>query len=210
MAAAYERIHNAILEQIRGGKLQPGDKLPSERELAHRYKVSLMTARHAVTLLQQGGYVTRRVGSGTFVAPATSGGQRLQDPHELVSNKLTCRVVSVQLLQDDAIRPEPMEDQSCGVITRTWSSGSHRVIDEQVWLPAGTERELRKFGTTPLLAWLATDDLFARETIEAAVVGGAAALRLTQTLFDAAQVAVAHRVAVCNGDKVRLQRIIQR
>jgi GntR family transcriptional regulator len=51
MAAAYLRIHQTILEQIRSGKLLPGDKLASERDLATKYEVSLMTARHAVSML---------------------------------------------------------------------------------------------------------------------------------------------------------------
>jgi DNA-binding GntR family transcriptional regulator len=60
------------------------------------------------------------------------------------------------------------------------------------------------------LSWLALDGLFAKETIEAIVVQGTAVLRLTQTLYDGSQRAVAHRVALCQGDRMRIQRIIQR
>ncbi len=210
MAAAYVRIHQAILEQIRSGKLQPGDKLASERDLAAKFEVSLMTARHAVSLLQQEGCVIRRVGSGTFVAPATSGGQRLQDPHELFSGKLSGRLAAAQILAEGALLPEAMAGQSCGLLSRVWLAGSARVIEEQIWIPATSERELRKLGTTPLLSWLALDGLFAKETIEAIVVQGTAVLRLTQTLYDGSQRAVAHRVALCQGDRMRIQRIIQR
>lgn len=210
MAAAYVRIHQAILEQIRSGKLQPGDKLASERDLAAKFEVSLMTARHAVSMLQQEGCVIRRVGSGTFVAPATSGGQRLQDPHELFSGKLVGRLAAAQILAAGALLPEPMAGQNCGLVSRVWTLGSARLIEEQIWIPAASERDLRKLGTTPLLAWLTVDGLFAKETIEAVVVQGAAVLRLTHTLYDGSQSAVAHRVALCQGDRMRVQRIIQR
>jgi DNA-binding GntR family transcriptional regulator len=210
MAAAYVRIHQAILEQIRSGKLQPGDKLASERDLAAKFEVSLMTARHAVSVLQQEGFVIRRVGSGTFVAPSTTGGQRLQDPHELFNGKLTCRLAASQLLAEGALLPEPMSGQTCGLLSRVWLSGAARIIEEQIWIPATNERELRKLGTAPLIAALGLDDLFAKETIEAVGVQGTAVLRLTQTLYDGAQRAVAHRVAFCQGDRIRVQRIIQR
>jgi DNA-binding transcriptional regulator YhcF (GntR family) len=210
MAAAYLRIHQAISEQIRAGKLQPGDKLPSERDLAARFGVSLMTARHAVSMLQQEGSVIRRVGSGTFVAPATSGGQRLQDPHELCSSRLVGRLAALQLLAEGALLPQPMAGQACGVASRVWTAGAVRVIEEQIWIPAGNEKDLRKLGATPLLAWLTVDGLFARETIEAVVVHGSSMLRITHTLYDGSQRAVAHRVALCLGDRIRVQRIIQR
>lgn len=210
MAAAYVRIHQAILEQIRSGKLLPGKKLASERDLAAQFGVSLMTARHAVSVLQQEGYVIRRVGSGTFVAPATSGGQRLQDPHELVNGKVVGRLVSAQLLAEGALVPEAMTGQACGLVTRHWIVGTSKVVEEQIWLPATNERELRKLGTTPLLAWLGIEGIFARETIEAVVVAGGAVLRLTQTLFDASQTVVAYRVTLGEAERVRVQRLIQR
>ena len=210
MAAAYLRIHQAISEQIRSGKLQPGDKLPSERDLAARFGGSNMTARHAVAQLQQEGSVIRRVGSGTFVAPATSGGQRLQDPHELCGSKLVVRLAAAQMLAEGAVLPPPLAGQTCGMLSRVWTAGAARVIEEQIWLPARNERELRKVAGTPLLTWLAAQDLFAKETIEAVVIQGSAMLRITQTLYEGSQRVVAHRVALCLADRVRMQRIIQR
>jgi DNA-binding transcriptional regulator YhcF (GntR family) len=210
MAAAYVRIHQAILEQIRSGKLLPGKKLASERDLAAQFGVSLMTARHAVSVLQQEGHVIRRVGSGTFVAPATSGGQRLQDPHELANGKVVGRLVSAQLLAEGALVPEAMAGQACGLVTRHWSAGTSKVVEEQIWLPSTSERELRKIGTTPLLAWLAIEGMFARETIESIVVQGAAVLRLTQTLYDGSQNVVAYRVTLGQAERVRVQRLIHR
>jgi GntR family transcriptional regulator len=66
---AYKRIQADILEQIEHGDLKPGDAVDSERELARIHNVSLMTARHALAVLERDGVVRRRRGSGTFVAP---------------------------------------------------------------------------------------------------------------------------------------------
>jgi GntR family transcriptional regulator len=66
---AYKKIQAAIIKRIEGGQLKPGDAVDSERELARLHKVSLMTARHALTTLECEGMVQRRRGAGTFVAP---------------------------------------------------------------------------------------------------------------------------------------------
>ena len=66
---AYQRIQNAIREQIELRNLRPGDAVDSERELAKVHHVSLMTARHALACLEREGVVHRRRGAGTFVAP---------------------------------------------------------------------------------------------------------------------------------------------
>ncbi|MGD0362840.1 MAG: GntR family transcriptional regulator [Bryobacteraceae bacterium] len=65
---AYKRIQSALQSRIEAGELQPGDAVPSERELARMHDVSLMTARHALAEMEREGLVDRRRGSGTFVA----------------------------------------------------------------------------------------------------------------------------------------------
>ena len=52
---------------IRSGELAPGDKLPSEPELAHDRAVSRSSMRAAITMLEEEGFVRRRHGSGTYV-----------------------------------------------------------------------------------------------------------------------------------------------
>lgn len=65
----YRQIQNAIRRRIDSGQLKPGNPVPSERELARLHKVSLMTARHALSEMARDGIVERRHGAGTFVAP---------------------------------------------------------------------------------------------------------------------------------------------
>jgi len=69
-APAYAQIEDRVAEAIAAGELKPGDRLPSERELATRLNVSRMTLRQALDSLARRGLVHRTVGrrGGTFVA----------------------------------------------------------------------------------------------------------------------------------------------
>jgi GntR family transcriptional regulator len=58
----------AILEQLAGDELRPGDAIPSERELQTRYGVSRATVREAVGALVSDGVLERAHGKGTYVA----------------------------------------------------------------------------------------------------------------------------------------------
>jgi GntR family transcriptional regulator len=63
-----DAVAEVIRSMIRGGRLTPGEKLPSEFELAARLRVSRGTLRSAMHLLQEQGLVWRRQGIGTFVS----------------------------------------------------------------------------------------------------------------------------------------------
>lgn len=66
--AAYLEIEEELAERIEAGELEPGIRLPPERELAGRLGVSRMTLRHALARLEQRGLIVRHRGRGTFVA----------------------------------------------------------------------------------------------------------------------------------------------
>jgi len=61
------RIADAVRELITSGELAPGDKLPSERELARRFGTARNTAREAIRLLTEEALVTPQHGKGVFV-----------------------------------------------------------------------------------------------------------------------------------------------
>ncbi|MSO47832.1 MAG: FadR family transcriptional regulator [Thermoleophilia bacterium] len=67
---AVEKIVRRLGEAIGSGLLGPGERLPSELELADRLNVAPMTLRQALAILRDAGYVeTRRGrGAGSFVA----------------------------------------------------------------------------------------------------------------------------------------------
>ncbi len=56
-----------LLAEIRNGILEPGQKLPSESELAVEYGISRTVVREAVTALKATGHLVSRRGLGTFV-----------------------------------------------------------------------------------------------------------------------------------------------
>jgi GntR family transcriptional regulator len=66
--AKYLRIHSSLRERIISGQWPPGSPLPSQRELAGQFSVSIMTLRQALQLLTDEGLIETRHGSGTFVA----------------------------------------------------------------------------------------------------------------------------------------------
>lgn len=64
----YVSIAAEIRDRITGEHLAPHTLLPSERELSEQFGVSRMTARSALSLLENEGYLYRRPPRGTFVA----------------------------------------------------------------------------------------------------------------------------------------------
>ena len=64
----YLAIAAQLRDRIVVDQLGPHTLLPSERELAEQHRVSRMTARQALSLLESEGVVYRRPPRGTFVA----------------------------------------------------------------------------------------------------------------------------------------------
>jgi GntR family transcriptional regulator len=65
----YLRIYRDLKEKIAAGDPAPADRLPTQRDLAREYGVTVMTVRQALQLLEQEELVVMRHGLGTFVAP---------------------------------------------------------------------------------------------------------------------------------------------
>jgi GntR family transcriptional repressor for pyruvate dehydrogenase complex len=112
------RISDAITAQIRTAilqrRLQPGDRLPNERELAERFGVSRVTVRDALRTLEAGGLLEIRVGAsgGPFVtAPSTQMvGEGISnmlvlsdvDPDEIAEARLILELGTVTLAVERA------------------------------------------------------------------------------------------------------------
>jgi GntR family transcriptional repressor for pyruvate dehydrogenase complex len=67
--ALPDQVAQAILERIAGGDLQPGERLPSQRELAQKFGVGLAVVREAVQRLEALNIIETTHGSGTVVRP---------------------------------------------------------------------------------------------------------------------------------------------
>ena len=72
----YRQIKGLLTRSLQDGEWRPGELIPSEVELAARFKVSQGTVRKAVDALADDNLLVRRQGKGTFVA--THAEQRVQ------------------------------------------------------------------------------------------------------------------------------------
>jgi len=66
-----EEIVNQIKQLISKGELKPGDRIPSERDLATMLGVSRPSVREAIMVLEAMGFVESRQGGGTYVKALT-------------------------------------------------------------------------------------------------------------------------------------------
>jgi DNA-binding FadR family transcriptional regulator len=94
---AFEETVERLLQAIRLGVTGPGERLPAERELAGQLRVSRVTLREAIRVLQEAGYVESRRGryGGTFVnhtLPQVASPRTVGTPGEL-EDVLTLRAV---------------------------------------------------------------------------------------------------------------------
>jgi len=64
----YRQIKGLIMHSLESGEWRPGEAIPSETELAVRYKVSQGTVRKAIDELSAEKHLLRRQGKGTYVA----------------------------------------------------------------------------------------------------------------------------------------------
>lgn len=71
----YQQARDVVIELIRRENLKPGDRLPSERELAKRLGLNHQTIRRSLAELVTENVIDRQVGAGTFLrtVPAAVG-----------------------------------------------------------------------------------------------------------------------------------------
>lgn len=82
MAIQNRKVSEIVAEQLESmileGSLEPGQKIPPERELAARFEVSRPSVREALNTLEAKQLVNRRQGGGTYVSKEL--GSSLTDP----------------------------------------------------------------------------------------------------------------------------------
>lgn len=104
-ANAFEETVRRLLHSIRLGLVQPGSRLPPERELASMTGVSRDTVRDAIGALSDAGYLVARRGrhGGTFVV------DRLPDPRSFLSAE-GGMPAEPSLIAEAAVTPEQIRD----------------------------------------------------------------------------------------------------
>ena len=105
MTTARRSLRHSLAQElrarIRAGEWRPGERIPSEPELARQETVSRSSMRAAITMLEEEGYVSRRHGSGTYVT------HRPALPNELGRNFGVSRMIASEGLQ-----PGTLEESS--------------------------------------------------------------------------------------------------
>ncbi len=99
----YRQIMRQVTDAIAGGRLRPGDKLPSQRDLAVELVISPLTVKKAYDELEREGVIETRRGRGTFVDAAASA----IDPAE---QRRRLRGPIRQLLTQAHLRGVPLDE----------------------------------------------------------------------------------------------------
>lgn len=108
----YQAIADQLIGEIQAGVREPGAQLPSVRDLAKTFGVTVATAQRAVSRLAADGYVTSTPGLGSFVRElpvAEAGEQALADQLRALREEVAAlreRLDSVEGGQGAAIRAE--------------------------------------------------------------------------------------------------------
>jgi GntR family transcriptional regulator len=104
----YQQIADRLRAQIGSGALEPGQRLPSEPDLAAEYDASRNTVRLAIAVLINQGLVVSRQGLGTFVLeptkPFTALLSRIHAPPSEQHTSLALPVVSPAADDSDMVR----------------------------------------------------------------------------------------------------------
>ena len=148
----YQQIKSLILQSLQAGEWKPGESIPSEIDLAGRFRVSQGTVRKAIDELAAENLVVRRQGKGTFVA--THAEQHVQyrflklipDSGDLGSEGPAQRTV----LECRRTRASAEVARALGLrsgdaviqLRRVLSFGGVPTILEDVWLPGNAFKGL--------------------------------------------------------------------
>jgi GntR family transcriptional regulator len=86
--AVYAQIAARLRDDILAGRLQPGQRLPSEATLQQRYGVARLTARRAVAVLRAEGLVVVHSGHGVFVREHAEVQDLIPEPGTTVTARM--------------------------------------------------------------------------------------------------------------------------
>lgn len=99
----YVKIYDRLYEMIQNKTFPPGSQLPSEKDLAEHMKVSRMTLRKALALLQEDNLITNKTGVGNFVKDSSvdvpsSGMETLGHPvYKCCTQELNCVEIAFRI-----------------------------------------------------------------------------------------------------------------
>ena len=139
----YQQIKALMTASLQQGEWRPGEAIPSEIELAVRFKVSQGTVRKAIDALAAENLLVRRQGKGTFVA--THAEEKVQfrflrlmpdnaDPGGMERRFIDCRR---QRAPADLARALQLRSNEAAIqVRRLLSFRGTPVVLDDIWLPA--------------------------------------------------------------------------
>ncbi len=146
MTTARRSLRHSLAQElrarIRAGEWRPGERIPSEPELARQETVSRSSMRAAITMLEEEGFVSRRHGSGTYVT------HRPALPNELGRNFGVSRLIASEGLEPGTVEessgtePAPRavaeilgieEGERVSALRRVRTADGRRVVDVTDW-----------------------------------------------------------------------------
>ena len=138
----YQQIKALITQSLQSGEWKPGELIPSEVELAGRYKVSQGTVRKAIDELAAENLVVRRQGKGTFVASHNEARAHFRFlklvPDEGVPQQADHQYIEVKRIRAAAEVARLLDLKSGDAVVyvkRLLSFGGAPTILEELWLP---------------------------------------------------------------------------
>ena len=138
----YQQIKALITQSLQSGEWKPGELIPSEVELAGRYKVSQGPVRKAIDELAAEHLVVRRQGKGTFVASHNEARAHFRFlklmPDEGVPHHPDHQYVEVKRIRAAAEVARLLDLKSGDAVVyikRVMSFGGAPTILEELWLP---------------------------------------------------------------------------
>jgi len=138
----YRQIKGLITASLQSGEWKPGEAIPSEMELAARFKVSQGTVRKAIDELATENLLVRRQGKGTFVA--THAEERTQYrflrlvPDDGVPEDRTRRFLDCRRMRAPAEIGRALDLKSGDAAIQVKRLLSYRgtpVVLDDIWLP---------------------------------------------------------------------------
>jgi GntR family transcriptional regulator len=138
----YQQIKALLVKNLQDGVWQPGQVIPSELELAARYRVSQGTVRKAIDEMATENVLVRRQGKGTFVATHAEQATQfrflrlMQDdgkPPALQRRLLECRRMRAQV---EVARLLALKAGEAAIqVRRLLLAGNEPVVLDDLWLP---------------------------------------------------------------------------
>ena len=153
----YRQIAGLITRGLDAGEWKPGEAIPSELELAARFKVSQGTVRKAIDELAGANLLVRRQGKGTFVA--THSEERTQfrflrlAPDDGSAERLSRKFLDCKRMRPSAEVAQALDiptSQAVLQVRRLLYFRSAPVVLDDLWLPLAlfkglTEQRLSEY-----------------------------------------------------------------